>query len=362
MTAPIAPAGPRKRRGLKRLLRAALVVFIVVLLVLFARTVNWHDAWTSIRSADRRWIVAAAIANLLSIGVKGVRWWVFLRKVGVQSLPLALRATLAGAGLNNVLVANGGDAARVVFVSRASGVSSATILATLAIERAFDLVGYVIMLAVATLVLPLPANIERWRVPAEAAALLSVALLAWAAYKARGRRISIADVAPLITEVPVEELAAEGAPRPGIGKRLRNFGERFMDALGATASAGRFAIALVLSLVAWGLQLATFAWTATAAGLPLPLAGDVATLLAVNLGFLLRATPGNVGFFQVAYAIAAAPFDAPRDSAIAVALLIQTLQIIPVTLLGVALAPEFLLRRGRRSDTTAATPRGLPGA
>jgi uncharacterized protein (TIRG00374 family) len=360
VTAPAARVGSNRRHGLKRLLRAVLVVFIIVLLVLFARTVNWHDAWISIRSADRRWIIAAALANLLSIAVKGVRWWVFLRKVGVRSLPLSLRATLAGAGLNNVLVANGGDAARVVFVSRASGVSSATILATLAIERAFDLVGYVIMLAVATLVLPLPASIERWRVPAEAAALISVALLGWAAYKARGRRISIADVAPLISDVPVEEMIAEGAPRPGFGKRLRSFGERFMDALGATASVGRFTIALALSLVAWGLQIATFAWTATAAGLPLPLAGDVATLLAVNLGFLLRATPGNVGFFQLAYAIAAAPFGAPRDAAIAVALLIQTLQIIPVTLLGVALAPEFLMRRGRANPTAAAPP-GSPG-
>jgi uncharacterized protein (TIRG00374 family) len=360
MTAPEAVARP-KRRGLKRLLRALLVIFIVVLLVLFARTVNWHEAWTSIRSADRRWITAAALANLLSIGLKGVRWWVFLRKVGVRPLSLALRATLAGAGLNNVLVANGGEAARVVFVSRTSGVSGATILATLAIERAFDLVGYVIMLALATLVLPLPANIERWRIPAAAAALLSIGLLAFAAYKARGRRIDIADVAPLITDVPAEEIIAESAPLPGVGKRLRAFGERFMDALAATAGAGAFASALVLSLAAWALQIATFAWTARAAGLTLPLAGDVATLLAVNLGFLLRATPGNVGFFQLAYAIAAAPFGAPRDEAIAVALLIQTLQIIPVTLLGIALAPEFLLHRHRPAGTPA-PPRNVTGS
>ena len=347
MTPPAVLAPPDKWRGLKRLLRGALVLFIIVLLVLFARTVNWHEAWTAIRTADRKWILAAAVANLLSIGLKGIRWWVFLRKVGVRSLPLSLRATLAGAGLNNVLVANGGEAARVVFVSRTSGVSAATVLATLAIERAFDLVGYVIMLAVATLALPLPANIERWRIPAAAAALASVALLAWAAYKARGRRVAIGDVANVITGVPVPEILAQAPPPTTVGKRLRVFGERFMDALGATASAGRFAAALALSLAAWALQLATFAWTARAAGMPLPLAGDVATLLAVNLGFLLRATPGNVGFFQVAYAIAAAPFGAPRDQAIAVALLIQTLQIIPVTLLGVALAPEFLMRRRR---------------
>jgi len=34
-----------------------------------------------------------------------------------------------------------------------------------------------------------------------------------------------------------------------------------------------------------------------------------------------------------------------QDQAIAVALLIQTQQIIPITLIGVALAPEFILKR-----------------
>lgn len=132
---------PKPRTPLFRALRALLVVAIIALLVMFARTVNWHEAWASIRNADRRWLLAAAVVNLLSVGVKGIRWWIFLRRVGVDRLWLALRATLAGAGLNNVLVANGGEAARVVFVARASSVPAGTILATLAIERVFDLVG-----------------------------------------------------------------------------------------------------------------------------------------------------------------------------------------------------------------------------
>ena len=53
----------------------------------------------------------------------------------------------AGAGLNNVLVASGGDAARVVFVSRVSGVPSSTVLASMAMERLFDPIGFVILVA-----------------------------------------------------------------------------------------------------------------------------------------------------------------------------------------------------------------------
>lgn len=45
-----------------------------------------------------------------------------------------------------------------------------------------------------------------------------------------------------------------------------------------------------------------------------------------------------------------------KDQAIAVAFLIQTQQIIPVTLLGVALAPEFIFKR---KQVVRAEDRGL---
>ena len=330
---------PKPKTPLFRALRLLLVVGVVVLLVMFARTVNWHEAWHSIRNADRRWLLAATLANLVSIAVKGVRWWIFLRPVGVNRFWLAQRATLAGAGLNNVLVANGGEAARVVFVARASNAPAGTILATLAIERVFDLVGYVLFLAVAALALPLPDALERWRWPAAATLIVALGLLYWMVLRARVRRASgVLAVFDAIPPVDAGLLARSGV-------RLRNARGQFLNAMAQIAGFRRFSAALLLSILAWGLQLATFAWTATAAGLHLPLAGDVATLLAVNLGFLFRATPGNVGFFQLAYALAAVHFGTTRDHAIAVALLIQTLQIIPVTLLGVAIAPQFLVRR-----------------
>jgi hypothetical protein len=80
----------------------------------------------------------------------------------------------------------------------------------------------------------------------------------------------------------------------------------------------------------------------------IPAAGSLAALLAINLGLLIRATPGNVGFFQFVFALATEPFGVARNDAIAVSLLIQTLQILPVTLVGVALAPEFIFRRAER--------------
>ena len=119
-------------------LRWVVTALIVVFLVIFARTIDWSSAWQSMRSASLPLLIAAISVNFLSIAVKGVRWWLFLKPAGSPSLGLSMRATIAGSGLNNVLVANGGDAARVVFVSRATKLSSSTVLATLALERLFD--------------------------------------------------------------------------------------------------------------------------------------------------------------------------------------------------------------------------------
>jgi uncharacterized membrane protein YbhN (UPF0104 family) len=119
---------------LKKGIRWGFSAVILAFLIYFATKINWHEAWNSMRHASLPLLAAAIGVNILSVLVKGVRWWLFLRPIGIKSLPLAVRATVAGAGLNNVLVANGGDAARVVFVSRVSAVPSSTVLASLALE------------------------------------------------------------------------------------------------------------------------------------------------------------------------------------------------------------------------------------
>ena len=49
-----------------------------VMLVVFATKVNWHDTWRAIKSASPSLLLLAALVNLASLGLKGVRWWIFL--------------------------------------------------------------------------------------------------------------------------------------------------------------------------------------------------------------------------------------------------------------------------------------------
>ena len=327
-----------------QLLRWTLVIGVLALLAMAARRIDWPAAWMTIRHASPGLLIAATLINLLSLVLKGARWWLFLRPIGSPSLGLAIRATAAGAGLNNVLVANGGDAARVVFVSRATGLSGAAVLATLAVERLLDSVGYLVLFAVSAALLTFPPALQKWRVPALSLIVL-LAVLTWVLVRRR-------------RGAPVEAALAGApdlhAPRAmTVVGRLRAESSQFIATAREISTGPRLAIALALSLAAWACQIATFALVADAAGAPLPLAGDIATLLATNLSLIVRATPGNVGVFQLAYAVTAGSFGVARAPAVASSVLIQVLQIVPVTLLGIALAPQFVFGRAGKDGRPA---------
>lgn len=319
------------KRQFTRILRLLITAVILAMLVVFATRVNWHTTWAAIRESSISVLLTAALVNLASLALKGVRWWIFLRPIGVDSLWLSLKATFAGAGLNNVLVANSGEAARVIFVSRASHVTSAKVLATLALERLFELIGYVVMLALAVSLLPLPDALSRTRPFAWVALVLMAVMLVY-----------------LIKRPEKAEQLIAGEV-DGWRARTRQYMRRFLDALSGISTGPRYAAALTLSVAIWALQVATYWLTARAAHFPLSLVGTVAALLAVNVGFAIRATPGNVGVFQMLYAATAVAFGMGQNRAVAVAFLIQTQQILPVTILGIALAPEFIFQRRRRA-------------
>lgn len=326
------------KKAVSRSIRVVLTVAILAGLVVFARKVNWSTTWTSITTASASVLLLAALVNLASLALKAVRWWIFLRPIGVPSLWMAVRATFAGAGLNNILVANGGEAARVVFVARAAHVQSAKVLATLALERLFELIGYVVLLALSVSFLELPHTLERMRPVAWVALGLVLVLLVYLVRR------------PEVIEVPAAETVI------GWRAHASAYLKQLARTIGGISTGPRFVVALALSVGIWALQVWTYALTARAADFNLPLVGTVAALLAVNLGFAIRATPGNVGVFQAMYALTAVGFGMDKDRAIAVALLIQTQQIIPITLIGVALAPEFIFKRKK---VVRAEDRGL---
>lgn len=313
---------------MRRWSRWLLGLATIAMLAIFARSIDWRHAGRAIVHANPALLAVATLANLASLALKGVRWWLFLDAIGIPGASVAIRATVAGAALNNVLVANGGDVARVAAMSRRASVSSASVLATLAVDRFCDLITYGVLFVAALSALQPPPEIARWRTPG----LLLLTAIAVA-------------VAFVVVRSPAPGSSAESSAEHATWiARARAYGRRIVTTSASVATASRLAMAVALSFIAWVGQWATFHYAARSTGLMPSPGASLLALVVVNASFLVRLTPGNIGVFQLLYTIATTAVGLDKDSAVAAAFLIQLVQYIPVTVIGLLLAPALAIR------------------
>lgn len=246
-------------------------------------------------------VITAGVITFASTLLKGIRWWLFLRVSSEIPLRRVVRLTVLGTGANSVLFANAGDMIRVGIVAREARVPVSTVVRALASDKVIEVLAFVtMMLAVLGGGLPTVVR-DKVELVVTGLTLLTVAVVV-VAWLARGR---------------VSRWLAQTA---GLLRGRRVF------------------IAYGLSLLSWAVQIATYAIGATAVGVDVPIGAIVVAVVSVNVGGVIRATPGNVGVFQLMFAVALAPFGIAKESAVAAAVLIQSVQIVSGVVAGAVAA------------------------
>lgn len=285
-----------------RPVRAALAVLVLAgVVALSYHRVDWRRTEAVMLGADGALIALAAVINLLTLFCKGAAWWVFLRSSGVR-MAAAMRATVAGAALNNILPWNLGEVARVGMLAAETRIPAARALGALVLERLTGILAGLVMLALFIQWFPLPRQLAPAGRVAIAGTLVGLALLMLARW-----RKAVAGAAGIS------------------GRTASRGGERF-----GTAGAREATLAIALGVAGWLAQLVTYEMSARAVQLPLSAAAVIALVLAVNLGFIFRLTPGSIGVFQLAYVATAVALGLPGERALAASLLLQAVQVVPV--------------------------------
>ena len=130
-------------RGLTWLLKGGISAFAIFWVM---RKVDFAGAWGQARHIDAGWLLAALLLLTVQLGVGAARWAVVLRALGGV---FAFRRTLAvyymGAFFTQVATI-GGDAIRMLF-SRRSGLSLATAVNSVLLERVVTVFGLIVLVA-----------------------------------------------------------------------------------------------------------------------------------------------------------------------------------------------------------------------
>ncbi len=317
------------RRGAGGLLRVVfgLAVSLVSIWVVL-RGVDLGATWRIISGAAPAWLALSVGLQATDVVVRAVRWQRLVLPIGrVRFVPM-LGYLLVGYLANNVLPARLGELVRSHYLGDREGISRASALGTVVVERVVDTAVVVAIGAVAILVLHVRGIVA-------SAVLVGLAMT--------GLLIVGLAVGIAAHRLPgAERLVALVERRPG----LAALGRGLQVGLAVAGRPRTLAEALALSAVAWGATLLALAAAGQALGIQLTI-GEAALLSSgVALATAIPSAPGYLGTFELAFKTIAEALGLASDQALALALVLHA-SILVMTSVGGGLA--FIRLGWRRS-------------
>jgi uncharacterized protein (TIRG00374 family) len=314
-----------------QLLRWSLALGLTGLAVwLSVRQVRWDLLTEALAGAQLSLLALSLGTVLVTTGAKAVRWEVLLRNLDAQVRSRRiLRVLLIGQMGNSFLPARAGDVGRVVLVGPQTPGGGAAVLGTLIVEKALDgVMGLLVLLGLA-LVAPLPDWLGG---PVLALALLTGVLLAVLFIAAiRPQRFS-----RLLTSL-ARWLPALDSPN------IRQVISDLNSGLGLLRSRRDTALALLASVVVWGLAVLTNVTAMAGLGIEGPAWSPWLVMVAGYVANFLPTVPGQVGVFEYAVVLSLTAADVGPAPALAVGLVLHLLIYGPPAVLGpISMALEGL--------------------
>ena len=326
MSSPSNPSNKSRWRGawlIGLAISAALLVWVLY-------KIDPRQVWTYAQHANGWLLLLTVVVATVTFPVRAIRWRLILRDVDGHRFPLLplWHATTIGFMANNLLPARAGEVARAYVASRQLPVRFTTALGSIGVERVFDALVMLGLMAVAIAAPSFPSN-----------ALVggrSLAAVATSAALVFGALLLLALV---IVHRPAPWLAlfARIARRllpPRIAERVIAGAEGVLAGLAVLKSPGRFAGVVLWSLVLWIKNAAAFAICFRAFGLAIPLEAALLLQGIIGFGVAVPSTPGFLGVFEAATLVTLRFYGVDSSLAVSYALTYHLTTFLPITLLG----------------------------
>jgi len=321
---------------MSRRIQLALGLGLAVLLTwLFLRQVHLDRVGAALAGV-RLWFLAAAVAVvLLNQLQRAWRWHVLLSPLAkVPTRPL-LECTLMGWGVTAVLPGRLGEIVRPVLLSRRTSVRASAAIGSVVLERAFDALAVLMILALYLAFLPLPTTLSGEGAVALQAMRVSGTIL-----------LAVLAVAFAVTALALRSEAFQrGLTRlcdRWLPKHVASMVNGFMAGLSGLRSPWLVAAIVAHSVLIWASIILMYILLFRAFSIALPWYAAIPLVAVLVIGVMVP-TPGAVGSFHAAARIGLVGLWAVNaDTAIAYAIIAHLVAFAPHGAIGLVL----LMREG----------------
>jgi uncharacterized protein (TIRG00374 family) len=308
-----------KRRIRRRLGWAGLVLSLLFGYLAF-RDVKLGELRDALANQQLVYLVPAAVVLAAGVLLRAWRWQLLFEGASRPRFGHVLNALLIAYLFNTILPARAGEVIRVQVLGTRAGISRAEVVGTVVLERAYDLLVLIGLLAVAAPFLP-PVDWLTTVLVLGAALGVSLAV-ATLVIRWHGVTAARALLRPLLLLPSIDR------------DRVDHIARNAVTGLAALRVTRLAIVAIVVTTASW-LALAGSAWllllgTDIDGGLGMALL----VLVTTNLVMVLPSSPAALGTFEAAVVVALAAYGVDRESALSFALVLHALNALPFIAVG----------------------------
>jgi len=310
-------------RSLQLLLGVAVSALCVWLSM---KDVHVNEVLAALRGANGLGFVAVMAVTLVGFWVRAVRWRWFIEAGRPLSVPSLFSATMIGFMANNVLPFRLGEFVRPWALARRERLSKTTLLATIVVERAVDMLTLLGIFGVTMLVHPIAESSDAGRLVQWGARLLvglCIGLTLFVIAVERHRRLAQAFVRFATRPLP-------GAARERVGHML----EHFIEGLGLFRDVGRLTVVFGLSFAMFLCFACALAISLWSLGIVLPWYAGLVMLVITAIGIMVPAAPGYIGTLNIACTAGLALFGVGKAQSVPFSWFYFFSQWLPITAVG----------------------------
>ena len=302
----------------QRSLRIGFSVAISLVFLYFAlRGIEWDQALQAFAQAQYGYVLPIIAVTVWQLYIRAQRWRVLVRQMGEPPMSTLVAATNIGWMANFVLPLRAGEIIRPVILSRKENKPLGGVLATIALERIFDMFTILLLFGVTAALMPFSEEVGRW---GNRLLTLAVVVAAGIAFVRWRSALALRLLDFMLRPLP-----------ENIGKPIRSFFEGFLDALRILDSPVAFLQLVGWSLYLWLVVSCIFGLGMLMFGLDAPLLlGQVVLTVIVAVAVSAPSAPGFIGAFQVGCVIALGIFGVSKDEAVAYSLALHVTQFIAI--------------------------------
>lgn len=305
------------------------IVLSVGLLWWTLRDISLAEVWRELARSNLWLFLASTICATLIFPLRAIRWRIILEPVA-PAIPLGAlwRSIAIGAMVNNLVPARAGELARAYALTKETTVSFASSLASLAVDRLFDMV---VLLGLGVLALLDPAFPRGARVAGQTLGDLAQGSIVLVVVLVGGLYMLAFFPSQLVR---VFEIFARKVS-PAVEERGKTALTRFSAGLSVLKSPRRFLAVLWWTIAHWLMNALAFWLGFLAVGIDLGFAAALFLQMLVAIGVALPSAPGFFGVFEKFATVGLAIYGVSATAATSWAIGFHILSFIPITVIGI---------------------------